>query len=180
MAVCLLLRRQPLFMVAAALTLTLTACGEAPRIASAHPLQPSGAHYLGPILQIEDFTQLGILLEPPGPASPKLSWQSAYAHCVTQGCITYGNDTEVVLARATTTASGTTGPDGTIIPGTDKALDYVLLARNAQCPMPAGQTWVPGKGTTPPNSTPARNCTFIQLLDANTGAVGYAASGSGE
>jgi hypothetical protein len=138
-------------------------------------LQPTPAHYDGPITAVEDFSSLGILLRPPGTASPKLGWQAAYAKCATQGCITYGENTEVVLALATTTASGTAGPGGTIVPRTNQALSYVLIARNAECPLPAGGVSRPGETTAV--ERPTRSCTFVQLIDADSGQVGYAASG---
>lgn len=133
-----------------------------------HP--PTGPYFVGAITRTIDYNEGSIVLTPPGRKAPALTWRQAIAHCRGQGCIT-GSAPEVSLALATTLRSGTVRHDGSAPAGTDHALTYVLTARHHGCDVPAGPVASEG------GSDDSGDCTFVQLIDADTGRVGYAMSG---
>jgi hypothetical protein len=76
-------------------------------------------------------------------------------------------DSQLELALATTPVTGTSRPDGSIQPLTDHQLNYVLISRKQTC-YPVGPAG---------SSLAAEPCTVIQLIDANTGQLGFGSSG---
>jgi len=107
---------------------------------------------------------------PPTNTATGVSWQAAYAKCQTAEAACVPDRTATVaLADATTARSGTQRAVGSLQPFAQDRLAYVITFTGVPC-MPIGP---PGR---PPPAAPYI-CTFVSLIDAQTGVVIFSLSG---
>ena len=144
---------------------------------AAGPTLAATPGYGGPLRQ--SVTVLGTyqLDPPPSNVTPGVSWQSAVLACRTRGAVCVNNmPPHVTLALVTTTNGARINPDGSVTLTVDHKLMYVLNWSSIACSLPAGPAGAPG--TARPTALPGKTCSFVALVDANTGAFS-GAGGSG-
>lgn len=151
--------------------------GGVPSATSSAARRLSPARYLGPITSPATYPNLGIDLAPPPAGSlPSTSWEAAYRNCLTgkAECAT-GGGPDISLAQATTPAAGARRRDGSINPLVRGTLSYVLTWTGVPCVPTGGGPAVSGR---PSSSPKVYSCIVVDLIDADTGELLYAASGT--
>lgn len=134
--------------------------------------EPAGVVYSGRVTVNAVYFDGSVELAPPGHAKPRLTWQQALNHC--DGGCDYGTTPHVSLAIATTPQTGSLRADGTTKPASARVLSYVVISRNQQCWSSGGPAPGPGR---PRSTMLAALCDKVQLINANTGKIEYAAYG---
>ena len=145
--------------------LALAGCASRPAVADPGPTALPPAHYQGPLRAGKTYPGLGIELRPPANLAPPISWQQAYATCLTGTALCQaGQSPTIALADATLTGSSVSVANPV----------YVLTYVDVPC-LPSGPA--PPAGTTRTPVTLSL-CLVVSLIDASTGRFTYGASGT--
>jgi hypothetical protein len=135
---------------------------------TAEPSTLPPAQFAGNITAPTTNHDTGFTLDPPGDSSPTVSWQSAYATCLTGNSICDPSLAPTIsLAKVTDPNSGTANAGGSISPILDHSLVYVITYTGVPC-KPAGG--IPGSDPSAPDSY---SCTVENFVSAADGSVIY-------
>jgi hypothetical protein len=144
----------------------LAGCG--PSAGQTQSLPP--AVYGGPVTTKIQYENAGIVLDVPNTTATGVSWLQAYDNCRTGDAVCdLTRSPTILLASATTLNSGDIQADGSIRPGVENQLVYVIGWSGVACPAPAGPAHSESESVA---------CQIVNLIDAQTGRVLYSVQGA--
>lgn len=150
-----------------------------PSVSATSSPPPSGIEpvYLGPVSSIQRLDGGDVIVSPPDASeTANASWRTAFQMCSDgTGVCTDSSIPSIALGDVTTEAAGSAGPNGTIIPLINNSLTYVVRWDKVPCPPSAGPA--DESSSSSPSDQPAKLCTLIDLVDANSGQYVYAFEG---